>query len=224
MASLSAAMVAASKGRDASSPHTSAPKGASKGRSARADVDGDAGAGSAKAEGGAISGHIHFVEGASIATHVLVCTDTGVAIVKPGAPGVTVTATPGLAVPALASFAFERAPAEHVMLPPVRLEQAAVVARLVCASRGLGAAQRAFDLAVEHAKVRKQFGELIGSFQAIQHKLANSLINLDGTRLLLAQAGAAHDEGNADWRMFAATALVFAGPDRKSTRLNSSHT
>jgi alkylation response protein AidB-like acyl-CoA dehydrogenase len=37
--------------------------------------------------------------------------------------------------------------------------------------------------------------QLIGSFQAIQHKLANSLIILEGTRLTIAQAAEACDLG-----------------------------
>jgi alkylation response protein AidB-like acyl-CoA dehydrogenase len=99
-----------------------------------------------------------------------------------------------------------------VELPAASLADAALAARLACAARALGAAQRAFDLAVEHAKVRKQFGQLIGSFQAIQHKLANSLINLEGSRLTLEQAAISHDRGMSDWKVFAASALAFAGP------------
>ena len=86
------------------------------------------------------------------------------------------------------------------------------MARLACAGRALGAAQRGFELSVEHAKVRKQFGQLIGQFQAVQHKLADNLINLDGARLALDAAAEARDRGNPDWRVFAAAALAFAGP------------
>ena len=60
-----------------------------------------------------------------------------------------------------------------------------------------------FELAVEHAKVRKQFGQLIGQFQAVQHKLANCLISLDGARLALEAAAEARDNDNPDWRVFA---------------------
>ena len=87
-----------------------------------------------------------------------------------------------------------------------------MVARLACAGRALGAAQRAFDLAVEHAKVRKQFGQLIGQFQAVQHKLANGLISLDGARMAIETAADAHDRGNPDWRVFASSAAAFASP------------
>ncbi len=86
------------------------------------------------------------------------------------------------------------------------------MARLACAGRALGAAQRAFDMAVDHAKVRKQFGQLIGQFQAVQHKLANCLISLDGARLAIETAAEARDAGNPDWRIFAASASAFASP------------
>jgi acyl-CoA dehydrogenase len=67
-------------------------------------------------------------------------------------------------------------------------------------------------MAVEHAKVRKQFGQLIGQFQAVQHKLADCLTSLDGARLTIESAADARDGGNPDWRFFAASALAFAGP------------
>jgi acyl-CoA dehydrogenase len=40
---------------------------------------------------------------------------------------------------------------------------------IATAADALGAARAVMDLAVEYAKVRKQFGQVIGSFQAIQH-------------------------------------------------------
>jgi alkylation response protein AidB-like acyl-CoA dehydrogenase len=176
--------------------------------------DGDAAAGRAEARGGALHGRIAFVESAAGATHFLAFTDApaAAAIVVAGAPGLTVQETPGLASPPFSELSFAGTPAALVELDRDTLADVAAVARLACAARALGAAQRAFELAVEHAKVRKQFGQLIGSFQAIQHKLADSLINLDGTRLTLEQAAQAHDAGSADWRVFGAAALAFAGP------------
>jgi alkylation response protein AidB-like acyl-CoA dehydrogenase len=97
-------------------------------------------------------------------------------------------------------------------LPPESLADIALAARLACAGRALGAARRGFDLAVEHAKVRKQFGQFIGQFQAIQHKLADCLINLDGARLAIEAAADAFDRADPAWRVFANAAIAFAGP------------
>jgi acyl-CoA dehydrogenase len=124
----------------------------------------------------------------------------------------TVRETPGLPIPPFAELAFDSTPATPVALSSDALADIAMVARLTCLARGLGASQRAFDLAVEHAKVRKQFGQFVGQFQAVQHKLANSLIALDGTRLTLQSAAEARDRGDRAWRTFAAAALAYAGP------------
>jgi alkylation response protein AidB-like acyl-CoA dehydrogenase len=174
--------------------------------------DGDPAAGRADMRGDALWGKAAFVEGAQTATHVMVFTDTGVAVAASDAPGLTIQITPGLAVPAFAELTFENTPAARLDISREALADIALVARLGCAGRALGAAERAFGLAVDHAKMRKQFGQFIGQFQAIQHKLADGLTSLDGARLALESAADARDSGNPDWRFFAAAALAFAGP------------
>ncbi len=57
--------------------------------------------------------------------------------------------------------------------------------RLCLATWCTGAAQAAFDQAVEYAKVRKQFGKPIGSFQVMQHKLADMAMELHIAHLLM---------------------------------------
>jgi alkylation response protein AidB-like acyl-CoA dehydrogenase len=46
----------------------------------------------------------------------------------------------------------------------------------------LGSASRALELAVEHAKDRVQFGRPIGSFQAVKHRCADMLVDVEGMR------------------------------------------
>jgi alkylation response protein AidB-like acyl-CoA dehydrogenase len=181
---------------------------------ALAALDGDAAAGEVAMRDGALHGKVAFAEGVEIATHLLIVTGmpAGVAVVARDAPGLTVQATPGLAVPAFSEVTFKSTPALWFDVSVETLADIALVVRLACAGRALGAAQRAFDLAVEHAKVRKQFGQFVGQFQAVQHKLANSLISLDGARLALDNAAQARDRGNPDWRVFAASAIAFASP------------
>ena len=176
--------------------------------------DGDAAAGEVETRGDMLSGKISFVEGAQTATHFVVLTGrpAGAAVVASGAPGLKIQVTPGLAVPPFSELTFDNTPATRLDLSPKALADIALVARLACAGRALGAAERAFELAVDNAKIRKQFGQLIGQFQAVQHKLANCLISLDGARLALEAAAEARDNDNPDWRVFAASALAFAGP------------
>lgn len=58
------------------------------------------------------------------------------------------------------------------------------VERLILASINLGFAQRAFDDALAYVKERKQFGRPIGSFQALQHRLADLATELQAARLM----------------------------------------
>ncbi len=46
----------------------------------------------------------------------------------------------------------------------------------------LGTASHALELSVEYAKVRRQFGHPIGSFQAVKHKLADALVDVEAMR------------------------------------------
>jgi len=124
-------------------------------------------------------------------------------------------------VPPLAELKFDYTPAARLDLSPEALADIALVARLACAGRALGAAERAFELAVDNAKIRKQFGQLIGQFQAVQHKLANGMISLDGARLALQAAAEARDNDNPDWHVFAASALAFAGPALRTVSIET---
>ena len=46
----------------------------------------------------------------------------------------------------------------------------------------VGGGQRVLELAVAYAKIREQFGQVIGSFQAIRHHCANMLVDQDACR------------------------------------------
>lgn len=70
--------------------------------------------------------------------------------------------------------------------------------RLNIAACSLGTAQRAFDMALEYAKTREQFGQSIAEFQAIQFKLADMATDLEAARLMLYEAAKALDEGKAE--------------------------
>ena len=67
--------------------------------------------------------------------------------------------------------------------------------RIGIAAQALGIAQAAYDVARSYALERRQFGQRIAEFQAIQHKLADMSTRIDAARLLIYRAAALKDEG-----------------------------
>jgi alkylation response protein AidB-like acyl-CoA dehydrogenase len=68
------------------------------------------------------------------------------------------------------------------------------VERLILAAIMLGVAERAFDDVLAYVKERKQFGRPIGSFQALQHRLADMATDLEAARLMTYWVAAKVDE------------------------------
>jgi len=74
----------------------------------------------------------------------------------------------------------------------------------VCASAEmLGAARRCLDLSVGYVKVREQFGQLIGSFQAIRHRCAEMLLGVENSHSAVYYAAWALAAGAEDAAMAA---------------------
>ncbi len=67
--------------------------------------------------------------------------------------------------------------------------------RVTVAAQAVGIAQGAFDKALAYSKERKQFGQPIGEFQAIQWMLADMATQLDAARLLTYRAAWLQEEG-----------------------------
>jgi alkylation response protein AidB-like acyl-CoA dehydrogenase len=68
------------------------------------------------------------------------------------------------------------------------------VERLILSAIMLGIGERAFDDALAYVKERKQFGVPIGSFQALQHRLADLATELEAARLMTYWCAAKVDE------------------------------
>lgn len=78
-------------------------------------------------------------------------------------------------------------------------------ARPIVGAVSVGIAQAALDACCEYAKVRKQFGQPIASFQMIQAMIADMAMAVDGARLLVQRACWLKDQG-ADFSREAAIA------------------
>ncbi len=74
----------------------------------------------------------------------------------------------------------------------------------------VGAAQHLLDLAVEYAKSRLQFGRQIGSFQAVKHKLADMLVDLEHARSAAYYAVWALADGSDDPELVTSVAQAVA--------------
>ena len=70
----------------------------------------------------------------------------------------------------------------------------------------IGGAERVLELSVAYAKTRAQFGQPIGSFQAIQHKCADMLVALEAAKSATYAAAWALQENEADGPVTAAMA------------------
>ena len=90
--------------------------------------------------------------------------------------------------------------------PPATLERMIDAGRVVLAADTLGAGERMIEKAVAYAKERKQFGRVIGSFQAVKHVCAEMIAELEPCRALIWYAAYAFDEFPAQSRVMAAHA------------------
>jgi acyl-CoA dehydrogenase len=70
--------------------------------------------------------------------------------------------------------------------------------RVIAASQGVGVAQGALEKAIKHVKERKQFGQPIGAFQAVQFKIAEMATWVEAARALTYKAGWMIDHGKVD--------------------------
>jgi alkylation response protein AidB-like acyl-CoA dehydrogenase len=99
-------------------------------------------------------------------------------------PGVTRVPLPTLdQTRPLARLDFDDVACVPVSADGQRLLSAALdIANTLLASEMAGGAQACLDMSVAYAKVREQFGRPIGSFQAIKHKCAEMLVEIEGAR------------------------------------------
>ncbi|HUA31606.1 MAG TPA: acyl-CoA dehydrogenase family protein [Streptosporangiaceae bacterium] len=86
------------------------------------------------------------------------------------------------------------------------LERTLQLAAVALAAEQVGAAQKCLDMSVEYAKLRVQFGRPIGSFQAIKHKCADMLLEVESARSAAYYAAWAAADGSDELPLLASLA------------------
>jgi alkylation response protein AidB-like acyl-CoA dehydrogenase len=140
---------------------------------------------------GRLSGEKYFVDYGADATHHLVAAqrdgDIALVLVEREGAGVTVEPLHNIGRTPQSRVNYDGAPARFVCGGDgyrylVRL------GRALAAVQCLGCAQQALDMTVDYVSRRVQFGQPIGSFQAVQHHCANMATLVESSRFLAYEA------------------------------------
>jgi alkylation response protein AidB-like acyl-CoA dehydrogenase len=166
-----------------------------------------------------INGSKQFITNGSIASHIVVFCLThteaesrlkrfGTIVVETDRPGfgaIKLTGKLGIRASDTAEIRFSdvRVPKENLIGEKEgegfsQIMQLFNINRVIAASQGVGVAQGALDKAIKHVKQRKQFGHPIGTFQAIQFKIAEMATWVEAARALTYKAGWMLDAGKVD--------------------------
>ena len=192
-----------------------------------AQSDGDAAAGHVELHGERLSGHVAWLECGMAATHLAVVTPGPqlalIDLAAVAAGRIVREDVTALGQALLSTFRFEDAPATLLPLSSERLAALRTASRLGHVARAIGATTRAFEMAVAYAGERRQFGQPIGSFQAMQHKLADIHIALLGVSLTARHAAQQHDQRLPQWTVFADAATVLAAEHLRQVSLQTQH-
>jgi len=180
-----------------------------------------------------INGQKVFTSGMDISDYCLLVTRTSTGAKKQ--QGITNflvdTKSPGIEIKKIATLGHRAIGTTQVFYSDVRVPAAAVLGevdqgwaavdsylwyeRLCLSAARTGAALAAFDYALAYAKERKQFGQAIGSFQAISHKLADMKVMLDISRMLVYRFAWTMAQGQAT-RSDAAVLKLYTGETYKA--------
>jgi len=171
-------------------------------------------------DGWRLDGHKSFVLDGHTADLILAVAATGtdgklsLFAITNTADGLTRRALPTLdQTRKLARLAFSHTPARLIGEPGAAravLDRTLDVAAVALAAEQLGGAQRALDMAVSYARVRQQFGRPVGSFQAIKHRCADLLLEVESLRSAVGYAAAAVAAGSTEVPVLAPLLKAYA--------------
>ena len=191
--------------------------------SARFDAEGVELSARREGDGYVLNGTKLFIRDSHVADNMVVVARSGggesgmsLLIVPANAPGLRHTPVPTIASDRQNEVKFEnvRVPAENLLgveggAWPV-FQRIANKATVIESAYLVGLSQMAFDITLDYTKNRIQFERPIASFQALQHKAADMLTDVDGSRYITYKAawGLAEEEADADEQVHVAKAWV----------------
>ena len=169
----------------------------------------------------ALSGEKLYVPDAHVADWIIVAARSGEGItlllVDRDTPGVSVTTTKAMdQTRRLCTVSLDNVSVESDRIIGAEGQGWAVLRKgldrtLVAISAELcGTAQRAMEMSVEYAKTRQQFGRPIGSYQAVSHKCADMLVQVESAKSLTYYAAWAVDNDVPEAPLAAAMAKAYA--------------
>lgn len=162
------------------------------------------------ASGGKLSGTKAFVAEGDGAGLFVVAAQDGLYLVAGDADGVTRTRRHLTDFRSHADIAFDHAPAEKLAEGGDTLTAQVIDrARVLAAAEMLGLSQQAFDTTLDYLKQRVQFGQVLATFQALQHRMAGLFSDIELMRSAV-EAGLSAIDGGGDIRLAATLAKAKA--------------
>jgi alkylation response protein AidB-like acyl-CoA dehydrogenase len=150
-----------------------------------------------KFEGGKLTGEKKYVADGHIADVIIVIAADALYLVRSDASGLARRELVTADSRGAADLKFEATPAEKMNGGAEVIDAILDRARIGLAAEMVGTASEAFEITSEYLKTRRQFGQVIGGFQALQHRAAKLFTDLELTRSCVLAALDALDR-NAD--------------------------
>jgi alkylation response protein AidB-like acyl-CoA dehydrogenase len=161
-----------------------------------------------------LTGRLGPLEGGSVADAAVVVVPGAVYLVDLAATGRPAPEPAMDVTRSLSWLILDHTPATRLGGGPESARLGALGA-LATSAELLGGAGRVLELATEYAKDRIQFGVPIGSFQAVKHRCADMLVDVEGMRSATWYAGWAASTGEPGWELAASTAKVWCADASK---------
>lgn len=165
---------------------------------------------STRAESGRLTGKKSFVTNAEGAGLILVTALHDGAphlyALAPDAPGVTLHTTPALMGGTISELTLTAAPAD--LIGPADLGARLAAATLAVCADTLGVMETVKAMTLDYLRTRTQFGRAIGSFQALQHRMADVAIEIEMARSAVINLSGALTAADRDRQVSAAKSLI----------------